>query len=83
VKRIIKLLASGLGATSLSVLLFGGSPTAAAPVEKTSTASFQAPGKRLVLDYSPAAHAQGARSNALAHGSHSSHSSHSSHYSGR
>jgi hypothetical protein len=83
VKRIIKLLASGLGATSLSVLLFGGSPAAAAPVEETSTASFEAPVKRLVLDYSPIAHTQGVRSNALAHHSHASHSSHHSHYSGR
>lgn len=86
-RRIIRLLARGLGAASLATLLSSGSASVAAPVEEPTVASFQAPAKRLVLDYSPESiggHADLQRSaQRRSHGSHFSHSSHHSHYSGR
>lgn len=83
----MKMLARGFGLASLATLLASGSTTTAAPVEKPESASFQAPAKRLVLDYSPVALKGHSDLQGLtqlnSHYSHSSHSSHHSHYSGR
>lgn len=83
VKKLIKLLARGLGAASLAALLSSGSTSPAAPVEEPTSASFQAPAKRLVLDYDPLVLAKSGQADAQRLASHSSHSSHRSHYSGR
>jgi len=87
VQRIMKMLARGFGLASLATLLAGGSTTTAAPVEKPESASFQAPAKRLVLDYSRVALKDHAHLQALtqrnSHHSHYSHGSHHSHYSAR
>ena len=82
VKRIIKMLARGLGVASLATLLSSGSASVAAlsPLALRR----ELPAKRLVLDYSPVTlngHADLQRF--AQHNSHRSHSSHHSHYSGR
>jgi hypothetical protein len=81
-KKIIRLLASGICATSLASLIFGGTPAKAATIEETADASFQTPAKRLVLDYSPVALLKSSLARTTQHRSHFSHSSHRSHHSG-